>query len=71
MQVPVQVIELILNHSSKTLSGVAGIYNRYNYLDEKREALQNFADRIDSTTFADANEYPAACIDKIISTEKV
>ena len=36
---PVHVIEAILNHKSGVLSGVAGVYNRHDYLDEKRKAL--------------------------------
>lgn len=36
---PVHIIEGILNHTSGALSGVAGIYNRHRYLDEKRAAL--------------------------------
>jgi integrase len=41
------VIEAILNHRSGVISGVAAIYNRYNYAVEKREALQMWADRLD------------------------
>jgi integrase len=34
------VIERVLNHISGSQSGVAGIYNRYGYLPEKRRALE-------------------------------
>ena len=44
--VATQTIELILNHSSRELSGVAGIYNRYQYLDERRKALDQWAQRL-------------------------
>lgn len=37
--VHVHVIEQILNHKSGSLTGVARIYNRYNYLPEKLDAL--------------------------------
>lgn len=37
------VIEAILNHVSGTFGGVAGIYNRHDYLDEMREALDRWA----------------------------
>lgn len=40
LKVPPHVIEKVLNHSSGTLGGVAGIYNRHGYLDEMREALE-------------------------------
>jgi integrase len=33
------VVERVLNHVSGTFSGVAGIYNRFRYEDEMREAL--------------------------------
>lgn len=37
-------IKLVLNHKD---SGVTAVYDRYTYLDEKREALQKWADRLD------------------------
>lgn len=37
--VPVEVTESVLNHISGTRAGVAGIYNRYKYDAEKRNAL--------------------------------
>jgi len=39
---PIHVVEKMLNHVSGTLSGVAGVYNRYNYLDEMREACHRY-----------------------------
>lgn len=46
MGVPPHVCESILNHSSGKISGVAAIYNRYDYLSEKTEALQAWADKL-------------------------
>ncbi len=43
LQTPPHVIEAVLNHRSGTISGVAAVYNRYNYLDEKRQALDGWA----------------------------
>lgn len=37
------VVEAVLNHRSGTISGVAAVYNRYQYLDEKRTALVSWA----------------------------
>ena len=34
------VIERVLNHASGTFAGVAGVYNRFGYLDEMRDALE-------------------------------
>jgi len=33
------VIESLLNHATGQISGVAAVYNRYQYLDEKRAAM--------------------------------
>jgi integrase len=40
LHIPLQVCEKILNHISGSLGGIAGIYNRHDYADEKRTALQ-------------------------------
>lgn len=46
LRVTQEVTEAILNHKSGKVSGVAAIYNRYEYADEKREALKLWADRL-------------------------
>ena len=33
------VVEAVLNHVSGAKAGVAGTYNQYQYLEEKRDAL--------------------------------
>ena len=43
---PVHVIEAVLNHRSGTISGVAAIYNRHQYLGEKRAALEMWAQHV-------------------------
>ncbi|GJD51769.1 Prophage integrase IntS [Methylobacterium crusticola] len=40
------VVEAVLNHKSGTISGVAAVYNRYAYLDEKRASLEAWASHI-------------------------
>ena len=42
MGIPPHVVEKVLNHVSETLGGVAGIYNRYGYNPEKRDALERW-----------------------------
>jgi len=37
------VIEKVLNYSTGAISGVAAVYNRYGYADEKRAALETWA----------------------------
>ena len=39
---PIHVIEKMLNHISGSISGVAAVYNRYNYMDEMREACTKY-----------------------------
>lgn len=40
---PVHVTEAVLNHKSGTIKGVAAVYNKYDYSDEKRSALAAWA----------------------------
>jgi len=42
------VIEAVVNHISGHKAGVAGVYNKAEYLPEKREAMSRWADHIDS-----------------------
>jgi len=46
LKVPPHIIERVLNHTTGTLGGVAGIYNRFGYLDEMRTALTTWAEQI-------------------------
>ncbi len=47
MRVQPHIIEAILNHKSGIVSGVAAVYNRHAYLDEKREALERWAKHVE------------------------
>jgi hypothetical protein len=42
-----EVTEAVLNHISGSKSGVAGIYQRHDWADEKRTALQAWADHVE------------------------
>jgi integrase len=44
--VPPHVVEKVLNHANGQISGVAAIYNRHGYTDEKRGALDAWARNI-------------------------
>ncbi|MDK1494002.1 tyrosine-type recombinase/integrase [Sinorhizobium sp. 7-81] len=59
---PVHVVEAVLNHQSGSIKGVAKIYNRYQYLDEKREALTSWAEYVQRITAVgeEANRQSAA-----------
>ena len=39
MDVPVYVADAILNHKSGAISGVAAVYQRHEFLEERREPL--------------------------------
>jgi integrase len=45
--VPPQVLAAVINHSQKSVQGVTSLYNRHAYEEEKRMALQKWADRLD------------------------
>jgi integrase len=47
LKTPVVVVEKILNHSSGSLRGVAAVYNRFNYADERRTALDAWATHVE------------------------
>ena len=46
LEVQPHVIERVLNHSSGTISGVAAVYNRFQYLDEMRRALEKWSEHV-------------------------
>jgi integrase len=48
--IPPHIIEAVLNHISGSKAGVAGVYNRALYLNEKRNAVAAWANRIDVLT---------------------
>jgi integrase len=41
--VPVHVVEKALNHTSGTFGGIVGVYQRHDYLEERRHALEAWA----------------------------
>jgi integrase len=40
LNIPPHVLDKVLNHSSGTIRGVAAVYNRFAYLEERRAALE-------------------------------
>jgi integrase len=46
IKVPPHVVESVLNHVSGYRAGVAGTYNKFEYRDEKREALERWATHV-------------------------
>jgi integrase len=43
-----QVLERVLNHTSGTIKGVARIYNRYEYANERKSALEAWARHVET-----------------------
>ena len=41
------VIEKVLNHTSGTFAGIVGVYQRHGFTEEKRAALQQWADHVE------------------------
>ncbi|ATN32987.1 hypothetical protein ACO34A_04125 [Rhizobium sp. ACO-34A] len=57
LKVQPHIIEAVLNHKSGIVSGVASIYNRHAYFDEKREALQIWADHVMELTSSSSHQF--------------
>jgi integrase len=43
---PLEVTEAVINHKGGTIAGVAGVYARHSYADEKRRALDAWASHV-------------------------
>ena len=48
--VPIPVVEKLLNHVSGTFSGIVGVYHRYDYAKEMREAVELWEKHIQTLT---------------------
>ncbi|MFT6659563.1 tyrosine-type recombinase/integrase [Maritalea sp.] len=64
LRVQPHIIEAILNHKSGIVSGVAAVYNRHLYLDEKLEALELWASKIETVTNDVSSIQPAKTNDR-------
>ena len=53
LNVAPHVVEKILNHSSGVISGVAAVYNRFQYLEERAHALDLWSQRIETIVAPD------------------
>jgi hypothetical protein len=47
LDVRFEVTEAVLNHVSGSRSGIAGVYQRYDWASEKREALRRWATHVE------------------------
>jgi integrase len=55
---PPHIIEAIVNHISGHRGGIAGIYNKAVYMDERRRALEAWAELITSSAAESSNVVP-------------
>src|SRR5262249_45004997 len=46
LKTPLQVTEAILGHTSGSRGGIVGVYQRHDYADEKREALELWGNHV-------------------------
>jgi integrase len=63
--VRLEVTEAVLNHKSGSMAGIVSVYQRHDYANEKRAALEAWADRVGAIV----SGKPAA--DKVVADEKV
>jgi integrase len=50
LKIAPHVVDRVLNHTSGTIRGVARVYNRFEYRDERKAALEAWGRKIDSIT---------------------
>jgi hypothetical protein len=54
--VPPHVADKILNHQAGTISGVAAVYQRHEFLAERKEALDRWGAHVERTVKAFSNQ---------------
>jgi integrase len=59
LNIPPHVVDKVLNHVSGTIRGVAAVYNRFAYLDERRAALEAWGRYVEKLV----TEAPANVVD--------
>ena len=58
VKAPADLVDRILNHQPKGLTGVAAVYNRYGYEAERREALEKLGQFLTALVQPDAEKIP-------------
>jgi integrase len=57
LSVPPHVVDKVLNHVSGSIRGVAAVYNRHAYLDERKAALEAWARHVESIVRPTSSRY--------------
>ena len=65
--IPVHVIERALNHTSGTFGGIVGVYQRHDYAEERRRAMDAWASHVMDLVVGS----PANLVRRVSSTEAV
>jgi integrase len=45
--IPPHIVDRVLNHTSGATGGLVGVYQRYEYLDERKQALNAWGECVD------------------------
>ena len=67
MGVPIEVTEAILNHVSGRRGGIAGVYQTYDYFDEKADALARWGELVEAAVA----HWEAANVEAILELDPV
>ena len=54
--VPMEVTEYCLNHKGESFAGIRGVYQRHNYAEEMRRALERWASHVEALTTEQTKE---------------
>jgi Arm DNA-binding domain/Phage integrase family len=53
LKIPPHIADKVLNHQHGTISGIAGIYNKFQYLDEREDALDVWGKFVEALVYPD------------------
>lgn len=67
LKIPQHIVEVVLNHRSGFRSGVAGIYNRYGYHDESRDAWNTWGAALNEWLITAQDGSTTFCGDEIVT----
>lgn len=65
LRIAPHIIEKILNHSDGIISGVAAVYNRYEYGEEKQQALVKWSEHLETRILADEADINDFVVEKL------
>ena len=69
LKVSPHVLEKLLNHTTGTLGGIAGVYNRFGYIDEMRDALERWERHLTNDIISLHVAAPSTHVDSVPVTD--